>query len=196
MRKTRFIENCRCYHLISRLAHQAFFLDDDEKTRAIELLRWVEEFVSPPAQQPGGATRRGAGWEKLSGDVSQVLDELLGSSPFVPLAHVSQQTLDSLPPLTLDGEQVEWTRELLASVAYYCLPEVGTLNHAKLPYGVTTLLVPPGVKDMTDGVEYMLEIYKERYGRGVTVEGAFIFLKENNVRANFVESLNSPKRSR
>ena len=44
MRKTRFIENCRCYHLISRLAHQAFFLDDDEKTRAVELLRRVEEF--------------------------------------------------------------------------------------------------------------------------------------------------------
>ena len=33
MRKTRFITNCRCYHLISRLAHQALFLDDDEKTR-------------------------------------------------------------------------------------------------------------------------------------------------------------------
>ena len=65
MRKTRFIENCRCYHLISRLyppavrllakrgamrgAHQAFFLDDDEKTRAVELLRRVEEFVSPCA---------------------------------------------------------------------------------------------------------------------------------------------------
>ena len=44
MRKARFIENCRCYHLISRLAHQAFFLDDDEKTRAVALLRRVEEF--------------------------------------------------------------------------------------------------------------------------------------------------------
>ncbi|MBQ0032801.1 MAG: transposase [bacterium] len=44
MRKTRFIGNCRCYHMISRLAHQAFFLDDDEKTRAVELLRRVEEF--------------------------------------------------------------------------------------------------------------------------------------------------------
>ena len=42
MRRTRFIENCRCYHLIRRLAHQAFFLDDDEKTRAVELLRWVD----------------------------------------------------------------------------------------------------------------------------------------------------------
>ena len=39
MRKTRIIEHCRCYHLMSRLAHQAFFLDDEEKTRAVELLR-------------------------------------------------------------------------------------------------------------------------------------------------------------
>ena len=31
MRKARVIENCRCYHLISRLAHRAFFLDDEEK---------------------------------------------------------------------------------------------------------------------------------------------------------------------
>ena len=44
MRKTRLIEHCRCYHLVSRLAHQAFFLDDEEKTRAVELLRRVEEF--------------------------------------------------------------------------------------------------------------------------------------------------------
>ena len=44
MRKTRRIEHCRCYHLMSRLAHRAFFLDDEEKTRAVELLRRVEEF--------------------------------------------------------------------------------------------------------------------------------------------------------
>ena len=44
MRETRFIANGRCCHLISRVAHQAFFLDDDEKTRAVELLRRVEEF--------------------------------------------------------------------------------------------------------------------------------------------------------
>ena len=30
-----------------RGAHQAFFLDDDEKLRAVELLRRVKEFVSP-----------------------------------------------------------------------------------------------------------------------------------------------------
>lgn len=60
MRKTRIIEHCRSYHLMSRLyppavrllakrgamrgAHRAFFLDDKEKTRAVELLRRVEEF--------------------------------------------------------------------------------------------------------------------------------------------------------
>ena len=44
MRKCRTVEAGRCYHLISRLAHRAFFLDDDEKTRAVELMRRVEEF--------------------------------------------------------------------------------------------------------------------------------------------------------
>ena len=54
MRKTRFIENCRCNHLMSRLAHQAFFLDDDEKTRAVELLRRVEEFSGERGSDPSG----------------------------------------------------------------------------------------------------------------------------------------------
>ena len=31
MRKNRVIEQNRCYHLVSRLAHRAFFLDDEEK---------------------------------------------------------------------------------------------------------------------------------------------------------------------
>ena len=54
MRKNRFIGQDRCYHLISRLAHRAFFLDDEEKDRAVALMRRVEEFVSPCA-----AARRG-----------------------------------------------------------------------------------------------------------------------------------------
>ena len=44
MRKSRLIEQNRCYHLISRLAHRAFFLDDEEKDRAVALMRRVEEF--------------------------------------------------------------------------------------------------------------------------------------------------------
>ena len=45
MRKNRVIEQNRCYHLVSRLAHRAFFLDDEEKDRAVALMRRVEEGV-------------------------------------------------------------------------------------------------------------------------------------------------------
>jgi len=44
MRKNRVVEQDRCYHLVSRLAHRAFFLDDGEKDRAVALMRRVEEF--------------------------------------------------------------------------------------------------------------------------------------------------------
>ena len=44
MRRPRFIATGRCYHLISRLAHQAFFLTKEERTRAVDLMRRVEEF--------------------------------------------------------------------------------------------------------------------------------------------------------
>ena len=39
MRKNRFIGQDRCYHLISRLAHRAFFLDDEENDRAVAFMR-------------------------------------------------------------------------------------------------------------------------------------------------------------
>ncbi len=42
MRKIRVVEQNRCYHLVSRLAHRAFFLDDEEKDRAVALMRRVE----------------------------------------------------------------------------------------------------------------------------------------------------------
>ena len=44
MRKNRVVEQNRFYHLVSRLAHRAFFLDDEEKDRAVALMRRVEEF--------------------------------------------------------------------------------------------------------------------------------------------------------
>ena len=44
MRKNRVVEQNRCYHLVSRLAHRAFFFDDEEKDRAVALMRRVEEF--------------------------------------------------------------------------------------------------------------------------------------------------------
>ncbi len=45
MRKNTVIEQDRCYHLISRLAHRAFFLDGEEKDRAVALMRRVEAGV-------------------------------------------------------------------------------------------------------------------------------------------------------
>ena len=45
MRENRVIEQNRCYHLISWLAHRAFFLDDEEKDRAVALMRRVEAGV-------------------------------------------------------------------------------------------------------------------------------------------------------
>ncbi len=45
MRKNRVIEQNRCYHLVSRLAHRAFFLDDEEKDRAVALMRRAEAGV-------------------------------------------------------------------------------------------------------------------------------------------------------
>ena len=46
MRKNRVIEQNRCYHLVSRLAHRAFFLDDEAKDRAVALMRRVEAGVN------------------------------------------------------------------------------------------------------------------------------------------------------
>ncbi|MBQ3098890.1 MAG: hypothetical protein IJC66_12125 [Kiritimatiellae bacterium] len=45
MRKNRVVEQNRCYHLVGRLAHRAFFLDDEEKDRAVALMRRVEAGV-------------------------------------------------------------------------------------------------------------------------------------------------------
>ena len=45
MRKSRVVEQNRCYHLVSRLAHRAFFLEDEEKDCAVALMRRVEAGV-------------------------------------------------------------------------------------------------------------------------------------------------------
>ena len=44
MRKKRVIQPNMCYHLVSRVAHRAFFFDDDEKDRFVDLLMRVEFF--------------------------------------------------------------------------------------------------------------------------------------------------------
>ena len=44
MRRSRVNLPDRCYHLISRVAHRAFFLDDGERTRLVDLVRRVSRF--------------------------------------------------------------------------------------------------------------------------------------------------------
>lgn len=44
MRKKRVVKPGRCYHLVSRVAHRAFFFDDEERDRFVDLLMRVEFF--------------------------------------------------------------------------------------------------------------------------------------------------------
>ena len=44
MRKKRSFKVNRCYHLISRIAHRAYFFDEEEKDRFVNLIRRVEQF--------------------------------------------------------------------------------------------------------------------------------------------------------
>ena len=102
MRKTRFIENCRCYHLISRLyppavrllakrgamrgAHQAFFLDDDEKSRR------------------GYAFIYGNGdWETIRACHEKSMREAMGASQ--GRRHSQQHPFQSLLPFPVAGER-------------------------------------------------------------------------------------------
>ena len=44
MRKKRSFKVNRCYHLTSRIAHRAYFFDEGEKDRFVNLIRRVEQF--------------------------------------------------------------------------------------------------------------------------------------------------------
>ena len=44
MRRCRINLPNRCYHLISRVAHRAYFLDEGERTRLVDFVRRVAEF--------------------------------------------------------------------------------------------------------------------------------------------------------
>ena len=44
MRKKRVIQPGKCCHLVSRVADRAYFLEDEEKSSLVDLLRRVEFF--------------------------------------------------------------------------------------------------------------------------------------------------------
>ena len=75
MRKNRVIEQNRCYHLVSRLAHRAFFLDDEEKDRAVALMRRVEAGVKA----------------SMSYCINRTVS--ISSDPFAPLRHLQLEEM-------------------------------------------------------------------------------------------------------
>ena len=144
--------------------------------------------------------KKSTGWtEYLENKIGCAMQTLLGTSPFFPLSKVPQQFLDNLPALKMDGKSVRWTLELLASVAYFCLPCMRVLNHAEAPYAVSSLLVPPDVAADTDGVAYMVRVFKLRNPHApggdfgdVAYQGqAMKFLLENDVRQKASQKLQS-----
>ena len=44
MKKKRVVRPGKCCHLVSRVAYRAYFPDDEEKSRFVDLLRCVESF--------------------------------------------------------------------------------------------------------------------------------------------------------
>ena len=46
MRRFRINLSNRCYHLISRVAHHAYFFDEDERTRFVDFGRRLAEFAA------------------------------------------------------------------------------------------------------------------------------------------------------
>ncbi len=49
MRRKRIVQAGKCYHLGSRVAHKAFFFDDEEKERFVDLLMRVGLKGSDPS---------------------------------------------------------------------------------------------------------------------------------------------------
>ncbi len=78
MRKNRVIELNRCYHLVSRLARRAFFLDDEEKDRAVALMRRVEAGVQV----------------SMSYCINSAVS--ISSDPFPFLPHMTQYEIDAV----------------------------------------------------------------------------------------------------
>lgn len=135
--------------------------------------------------------KKASGWNAdIEKRISDALLSLLGTNPFFSLNKVPQQFLDKLPNLELEGIPLRWTLELLASITFFCLPRVRVLNHAAVPCMVSSLLVPSDVAADTDGISYMVRVFKLRNPRMPSgdledvpyLEMAVKFLLENDVR--------------
>ena len=96
MRKNRFIVQDRCYHLISRLAHRAFFLDDEEKDRAVALSAVLKAREAEKGDCHAG---RGAASFRSKADPQLDIPEKVG----IGLARGSEKVAKRILELLADG---------------------------------------------------------------------------------------------
>jgi len=78
MRKNRVVEQNRCYHLVSRLAHRAFFLDDEEKDRAVALMRRIRVLYRDASLSQVVAT-----WNRLKTEEQELLKRARPAKKYV-----------------------------------------------------------------------------------------------------------------
>lgn len=145
-----------------------------------------------------GHFKAATGWtDEIAKSVSAALSDWRGSAVYFPMDRVVPQMLDALPELQMNGRRMAWTKELVVSVAYLCLPEIHVINHAVAPNFVTAMLVPPSVPRDADAVEYMVRQYMLRRpnvseggdARDAYVDDAIAFLVENSVRRRLSSKL-------
>ncbi len=143
--------------------------------------------------------RDAAGGDPAFAEAAATLKTLLGGDVFYPLNRVGRDVLESLAPLTVGGRRLKWTKELLTSVAYHCIPAMTVLNHAEGNNVVTAYLAPPEVPRGTDGIAYAVHVFHLRNpfppsgedGKQAYVRMAVDFLLENSVRQNVSRRLRS-----
>ena len=114
---------------------------------------------------------------------ADVMREALGSAPMLPMASLNAATLDALPEIPY-----RWTPELAASTAALLCPGLHVANHGAAPFAMTTMLVPRPVPP-PEVLPYVLGVYAARNPHERSVEGAFEFLKENNIRFRLTNGL-------
>ncbi|MBR3956341.1 MAG: hypothetical protein IKJ89_00640 [Kiritimatiellae bacterium] len=121
--------------------------------------------------------RNAASWNETKANaMAEVLRNALGSASILPMATLGLTTLDALPAIPY-----RWTPELAASVAALLCPGCHVANHGTSPFAVTALLVPRPIAP-DEVIRYTVGIYAARNPHARSVEGAFEFLKANNIR--------------
>lgn len=133
------------------------------------------------------AFREQTGWDGgLAGQVEACLRDFLGHEPYFAFACITQGQLDALPEL---GEHYRWTPELAESVAALLLPNLRVLDHARDGQvgSISGFLVPDEVDAKMDGIVYLTQVYRNRYPRTATVEGALDLIVDG-VRVRTIRS--------